>query len=257
MQIKEYPRKNSVANEDFLLVQNANNSAYQSVEKQVLLSGLSAINQPSSDPILGLPNLSSDWCAENVIADANNLISQVTDTSGNQKHAISNASTSRPTLVTNCLSNKPVIRFNGSQYFTHTNLTEPATIIAVLRNRGSGDRAVLGALSDNTTTQLDAYYFKTSDASAQMSFSHVGLSLGTQTERIMSPHTFFIQSGRINQNMIELFINQTLVDRKTFTGTGINISTTASLGAGYFNNSLVDFFLGDIYRVCMFSQPLS
>lgn len=146
MQIKDFPEKDAAAASDLLLLQDADNLAYRSITKQNLLAGLNSTSD--IDPIQSMPNLSADWCVDNAVIEANNLISSIPDSSGNNYHAIQNNDTNKAILISNCLSNHSIARFSGSQFYTHNNLTEPATIIAVIKNLGSSHRTLLGAISN-------------------------------------------------------------------------------------------------------------
>lgn len=255
--IKDFPSKISIADNDLLLIQDATDNAYKRCTKQQLLSESNSMT--ALDPILNMTDLSADWSAENVVVDVNNLISQINDTSGNNNHAVQNTISLQPILIHNCLNNSPTIKFSGRQYFLHPNLSEPKTIIAVIKNNdlGTNHRTLLGAMSNVSGDGLDAYYFKTNDPSNSLSFIRGGLSVSGGTKAILDFQKFYIQSVRLSDNMIEVFINSLLVDRQKFSGQAYPIVTSGSLGAGYYNRSIVDLFLGDVYRVCMFSQTLS
>lgn len=257
LQIKDFPIKNSVADTDFLLIQDSVDFAYKSITKANLIASLgsSESNSQQIDPILAIAGLAADWSAENVTV-VNNLVSELKDNSPNNKHATQNSTSNQATLINNCLNNKPVINFSGNQFYTHTNLTEPKTIIAVLRNVGTSDRTILGALSNNVNP-LDAYYFKSNDSSSKMVIEISGTTPPVKSNAIINSNGFYIQSARISNSHIELFVNNILVARSTYTGTKFSINGNGVIGAAYYNNAIVDFFLGDIYRICMFSQILS
>lgn len=259
MKIGDFPFKQSVANSDLILIQDSVDSANKHTTKENLLAGLSSSGSSSTplvDPIPNMVGLAADWSAENVVISAESLVSQITDVSSNNKHASQGTGSSQATLISNCLNNKPVLRFGGNQFYLHSNLTEPATIIAVIKNTGTGHRTVLGALS-SAAGAADAYYFKANDPFNIMLMERSNQTSIATSSAITSDKTFFIQSARLTATSIELFIDSVLVSRLSRSGAAISIDGNGILGGAYYNNSVVDLFVGDIYRICMFSEPLS
>lgn len=102
-------------------------------------------------------------------------------------------------------------------------MIEPKTIIAVLRNTGTGDRTILGALSDNPSP-LYAYYFKSNDLGGKMVIEFLGITSNAKSNTIIGTHNFYIQSARLTDSSIELFVNSMLVSRSNYTGTRFNIN---------------------------------
>jgi hypothetical protein len=253
-QIKDLPELLSASNSDKLLVQDSNNLT-KYITKANLLTGLSSGGNSNDFNILGISSLTSYWDADNVVSSSGE-ISQLTDRKGNY-NATQPTNNLRPTLVSNVINGKPIIRFAGTQYLTHLNLTEPATIITVVRNTGSTThRTLLGALS-SVVNALDAYYFKVNDTSGLLSYSRSGLSANPSSPTITTADRFFIQSARYDGSKIELFINKTLVSSVVVTGTAYSINTNGIIGAGYYNNAIADYFIGDLYAACLFSSAIS
>lgn len=199
-----------------------------------------------------LPNLAIYWNAANAIKSTDSKISRLTGLTNSQILAVQDLDSLQPTWVDNGINGKPTIRFSGGQYFTHNYLGEVGTIIVVVKAIGTGHQTLTGAKSDRT--DLGAYYFKTNDPDNKMSASRILLGQATSSSKL---NNWYIQSARVTSNATELFVNSDLVATTPKSGQAILINEIAVLGAGYYNNTIVDVFNGEVAEFLIASQPLS
>lgn len=86
-------------------------------------------------------------------------ISQISDKSGNSRHAIQSSASSQPSLISGGLNGKNIIRFDGSNDYLNFNgsflIGVPYLIIGVFaRSSGKNDNFLLGGSVSNTNQNL-------------------------------------------------------------------------------------------------------
>lgn len=223
------------------------------IKKKNLVTGTTATST-LTNPILSNPNLISYWDSENVVT-SDGLITQFTDRSSNNKNASQETNSLRCSLVNSVINSKPVARFTGSQYYSHAVVNDPLTIIAVTRNASSAAHRTLLGANNNNNNPLGSYYFKTNDPSGKISFVRSGLNNSTVNADALSFEKFYVQAARNYGSKLELFINNLLINSVSTSGNGLSIINPL-IGAGYYNNAIVDYFLGDFHTIALFNAVL-
>ena len=212
------------------------------------LSVFSVVKEKILDPST-IPNLVTWINADNVLTSSGK-ITQMTDLSGNNNHAVQANDTLRPTLVDNIIDGKPVARFTSGNYFTFVdNGTFPTAVTQIVvfkPDTGPSNNALFTKIVDVFSGQFDSYVrgdnrFEWAYASAP-------------TTDPVSTSNFNILGAYASTTGHGYFLNGTA--QGTATGGSFNGANVGNLwlGARVTGNTN---FIGDIAEAMLFNRKLT
>jgi hypothetical protein len=199
-----------------------------------------------------------DAADADTIDEAAGAVSQWDDKSGNNAHATQSSGTFQPTTGTETINGLNVIDFDNEWLNTASGAYDPRGVFAVIVDDGTAGNnwTFLGANSDDTIGPLGAYYFKlhsqTNGANNDVTaVSTTDVGVDATTPRITGAP--FIFGGEIDVSGGDLTtrVYQNGELKNTATGVGLTPKTPTfgAIGAGYFNNSVVDQIDGKIGEI--------
>jgi hypothetical protein len=218
---------------------------YQSVGT---ISSNTTFTPPSGQPAPG-PQL---WLRADAGVTLNSgKVSNWADQSGFGNHAyMPNTNPGRqPTLVTNALNGKPIIRFGGAQSLALTSPVSPNsfTIFIVGKNSMSSESfsMILGPGGSSPNNQM-----RWENGSSAL-FDGASNNLPTITSSIGNTRVYHALSVRYNGSTMQVYRDGNLISTHTFTTTGP--WTLGQIGAWYSSH----FMVGDLAEVLIYSSSLS
>lgn len=192
------------------------------------------------------------------------LVSQLTDKSGQGNNATQSTATNMPLWVSNGQNGLGIAQFDGTaDYLFHGFTGDPGSLFAAGdTNTSSLFRTIFGARS-SAAGATDAYYFQVGNPSRTPTFARgVGTENGGATDFVsvygaqLGSNSPFIMSGTNDNTTIRVFANGDPGAPDTRTGPPKPIDGPATFGAGYFNDSVTDFWQGKIYEGLLYSSLL-
>lgn len=180
-------------------------------------------------------------------AEADDLVYQWNDQSGNGNHAVQTSSSSRPILKNSILNSLPVIRFDRTVPYQFFNFSLPSlsagTLFVVIRAADSSDN---GVWEISTATDNKSYY----PFSAQ-----IYEAFGTNTRRDAITPGVALTSWRIYSVVASSSEWTARIDGSTILTTGTN---TVSIGTSNKLGAITGAgFSGDIAEVLIYDSALS
>lgn len=180
------------------------------------------------------------------------------DRSGLANDATQSSSANRPTFQTNVQGGNPSTRYNGtSQYFTAATIDAKTFIVVFTPNTTDIYRTMYGIRSDDNV-QIDALYIQLNNPTRTPAFARA-----TTTDTSGGSDFVTIHSA-ISNNVASIFTGKRSDTSMTSWVVGGNqqSDTTSSslrpangpsaIGAGYYNNNIVDYFPGDIFSIALY-----
>lgn len=178
-------------------------------------------------------------------------VAYVSDQSGNAHDTVTQSdTTARPTLATNAINGKAVLRFDGSNDYLQSALTlsDQAMTVQIVAHRVAATVANAGLFAMNVAAQLD-YGSQganvNADTSDNLQFQRNGVNYYTQSP---FPTTPFLLTIRINVATLDVWLNGTQVamgvamDNPLYTFTQLFLGSRATPGAYYFGNHDIGAF---------------
>lgn len=195
-------------------------------------------------------------------ATDNQTISTWKDISGQGKDATE--ATNKPTLQTNELNGKPVVRFDGTNDKLESTNTIFNTIMVVAKNSSIGtDWTGTVGLEGSTAQLFDAVYLGMDSTGDRPSFrvtntGNTAFQATNATGKTFEAGVFHIHSADYNagSKVLNNWIDGLKQGTATLTGT-VTPSTKTGIGCNYYDSNAIDFWNGDIAEVVIWDVVLT
>jgi len=190
------------------------------------------------------------WLAADslVVANPNKKVSQWTDLSGNEFHALQNNETNQPLFIENFLGDKPVVGFDGSTDFMTVELPEtfeqPNTIFS-LWNIESGPSSRGVPIGGDIENSNQIYYRGDSQDLVLWGKSMMGYNK-------TAPFPFVLTAGVFDFSNSQIYENSVLKNSGSV-GSG-SISSPILIGDGHMNFGRLE---GNIAEIVLYNSELS
>jgi PKD domain/Bacterial Ig-like domain (group 1) len=203
-----------------------------------------------------------------VTVESGSRVTQWSDLSGWGRHVtMTSGSASRPTLTaTSALSGRTAITFSpaSSQYLTSTAAIDARTIMVIHRPTTEGPNvnrtlfSVRSSTSNSPYTQAEAFYLKSNDGNGDYASWIVYTNSDfAYTSSFRNNGNASLLTARILITSAEIATNRQTAASAAFVGTPLVRDGVATIGAGWWNNLLADYYTGVIGEVITFSRTLT
>ncbi|MFC1771068.1 LamG-like jellyroll fold domain-containing protein, partial [Candidatus Margulisiibacteriota bacterium] len=190
----------------------------------------------------------------------NETIQSWVDFSGNGYHFDQETTAKQPTYISNAQNGKSILRFNASQYLLNSLPVDAQTVLAVvyLNETGNSHRTFLGCRSDYGTT-VDSYYYKANDTAGRIlsMMKYSTTHAEPVTTKISNEYYLYTAILDTATRTNELYVNESLADTAVGSGTKLSIDGPTVVGAGYYNDGIVDIMLGDIAELIVYNRKIN
>jgi hypothetical protein len=190
-------------------------------------------------------------------------ISTWSDQSGNGNHFTQATGGNQPTYETTGINGKPVVNFDGSNDYMERNLSSFGTIFVVSRMSSvTSFKAMVGGRG-TTGTPFDALLLGPNGTGSNPSFRW-GIGAGSALELtglngdivVNSPFIAVGEKTGTTSTSMRFWWNGSLRDSDTSASAPIAMDKMV-VGAGHYNDNVVDFWPGDIAEVILYDSSLT
>ncbi len=209
-----------------------------------------------------LANLALWLKADALALNDGDAVSTWTDSSGNSRHATqTGASTLMPTYKTNIINGKPVVRFDGGDYLSHSVIASDPTALTIfiVAKRGTGAITMVAWGHRSETTRLIQVSYASNATDLVLQLRSSGNSIKQPTIVSVTPANAHIYTARFNKagNSHQLWYNGgSVASDTTAFGAETFTSSLETVGAG--NNGSYGFnFTGDMAEQIIYDAVLS